>query len=535
MSTADVRLPRPFAGAHPAVLSRRRRELVQLGLSGLIPLALGLAISSQVAKPSLSLVLALALGALGVTALVLNRRLEVTVVVIALYLGLLEGPVKLGTGGHASASVVRDIVIFAVVLGAVLRIVVTRQRVRLPPLSGWVLAFVALVVVEAFNPKTHGLTKVLGGFRQQLEWVPFFFFGYYLMRSKDRFRKLFLLIGVIALANGVVSTYQTRLTPGQLASWGPGYRELVFGGPGEGEVGGSGGLKGRTYSAGGTARVRPPALGTDSGFGGGVGVLALPATLALLAMGRMRRRWPVFLLCLGSLAAVATGLGRLQVVGAVIAVISFAVLSLSAGRRVTKPLAVLLGVLVLALPLGALFVSALGSNTFSRYSSISPTNVSTSSKDTKVTSLATIPKQIERAPFGVGLATVGAAAGFGGKHVEEGLEGHSVSAETEYNFVLDELGLPGLILWVAFSIRLLVLVLRRIGRIADIELRIYLAAVFANVIAFTLMGLSGPTMSSAAFAPFFWFSAGIAVYWFAKRPGAPRPAPAGTPIPAPAW
>ena len=108
------------------------------------------------------------------------------------------------------------------------------------------------------------------------------------------------------------------------------------------------------------------------------------------------------------------------------------------------------------------------------------------------------------------------------------LEGHNVSSETEYNFVSDELGLPGLLLWVAFSIRLLVLALRRLPRVRDIELRIYLAAVFATFIAFTIMGFSGPTMSSAAFGPFFWSAAGIAAYWFAgpgrARQGEPAPA-----------
>jgi hypothetical protein len=29
------------------------------------------------------------------------------------------------------------------------------------------------------------------------------------------------------------------------------------------------------------------------------------------------------------------------------------------------------------------------------------------------------------------------------------------------------------------------------------------------------MGFSGPVMTSAVLAPFFWFSAGIAAYWFA--------------------
>jgi hypothetical protein len=521
MSTAGTRLSSPIGSAHPVVQNRRRRELMLIGLSALLPLVLGLAISVQVNRPNFILLIALTAGALGVVALIQSPRYELTLVIVALYLGLLEGPAKLGSGSQA-ASAVRDILIFSVALGAVLRIVVKRQRIRMPPLSAWVLAWVALVLVEALNPNTHGLLKALGGYRQQLEWVPFFFLGYAIMRKKSRFRKMFLLLGVVALVNGVVSTYQTRLTPAQLASWGPGYRELVFGSQ---EVGKVGGLGARTYSSEGVARVRPPGLGSDAGFGGGVGVIALPATLALLAVGGLRRRWPVLVLCLGALIAVATGLGRLQVVGAVVAIIAFAALSFTSGRRVTKALGAFLGVVILAIPAFAVLVSIESKGTFSRYTSIAPGNV-TSSKDTKTTSLTHIPKQLEAAPFGVGLATAGAASGFGGKRADV-LEGHGVSAETQYNFVAVELGLPGLILWAAFSVELILIGLRRLRRIPDFELRLYLSALLSALIAMTIMGFSGPTMSSAAFGPFFWFTAGTFAYWFAGVARRDRLAPPG--------
>jgi hypothetical protein len=371
-------------------------------------------------------------------------------------------------------------------------------------MSGWVLAYGALVLVEAFNPNTHGILKILGGFRQQLEWLPFFFFGYVVMRSKERFRKLFLILGVLALANGAIGTYQTRLSPAQLASWGPGYRELVFG---------ANGISARTYSSGGSGRVRPPALGTDAGFGGAVGLLALPGTLALLAIGPMRRRWPVLLLCLGALVGVASGLGRLQVVGAVVAVLAFMALSFSsAGRRVTRPLAALLAVLVLALPLGAIFVSYEGSSTFSRYTELAPSNV-TEAKDTKVNEVEKIPQQILTAPFGVGLGTVGASAGFGGLQ-KVLIEGHGTGGESQYKFVLDELGVPGLLLWIGLLIAMLARSLPGLRRVVDFELRMELAAIAAPIIAMAVMGFSGPVMSSAALGPFYWFAAGVIAYWF---------------------
>ncbi len=392
--SAHARLP-----AHPVVTNRRRQELAILGAAGLAALGLALGVSLDDPHPNMVLTLAIIAAVVGIVGLLTNRRLAMSVTLLALYLGLLEGPVKLGTGGHEAASVVRDILIYAVAVGALLRLIASRQRLRLPPLSGWVLAWVTLVLIEAFNPKTHGITKVLGGYRQQLEWVPFFFFGYALMRSKKRFRKYFIVLGVIALANGIVSTYQTGLSPSELASWGPGYRELVYGSV---QAGKKGGLAARTFAVGGVARVRPPGLGTDAGFGGGTGVLALTATLALLASVGLRRRWPYLLLCFGALAGIATGEGRLQVVGAAFALIAFTLLSVSAGRRVTRPLAVLLGVVVLAIPAGIIFSSAVGSSTFARYSSLE--SLGTSSKDTKTASLGRSRRSSNAPPSASGSA-----------------------------------------------------------------------------------------------------------------------------------
>ena len=443
---------------------------------------------------------AIVVGGLCVVALMVIPRYEVSLAIVALYLGLLDGPVKLGSGSHTVASAVRDVLIGAVVVGALLRLAVSRERIRLPAMAAWPLAFIAVVAVEAFNPNTAGISKVLGGFRQQLEWVPFFFFGYAIMRSRSRFRRALLLLGVLALVNGAVSTYQSRIGPSGVASWGPGYRELVFGG-------GQGGLTGRTYFAEGEARVRPPGLGADAGFGAGVGVVGLVGGFALLAGGPLRRRWPAIALALGAMLAIITGTGRLQVIGGLLALIAFALLSFKGGgRRASKPLAALLAVFVLAVPLGALFISVNGSSSLARYAS---------TKGQKTNGLMHIPSVIAAQPFGIGLGTVGAAAGFGGVQKTELIEGHGTNAETEYNLLVDELGLPGLLLWIALTIRLGTLVLPRLHRVRDFELRLYLTALTATLIAFTLMGFEGPTMSSAAFGPFFWFATGTLVYWFA--------------------
>lgn len=509
MTAVDRRSLGPLGGTRSGVaLSPDARTLVLSGVAAAAAGALALGISLRVANPNLLLCLALAVGVAGVLVLAVSPRLEVTVTLLALYLGLLDGPVKLLSASQAASSV-RDVLIGAVALGAIVRLIVRREPVRLPPLFGWVLAFVLLVVAEAFNPNTHGLLKVVGGFRQQLEWVPFFFFGYLLMRSARRLRALFVVLGLIALANGAVSAYQTRLTPAQLASWGPGYAE---------RVNGSETLTARRYrSSTGETLIRPPGLGSDSGFGAGVGVLALPGALALFATWGRRRRWLALPLFLGAMVAVATGLGRLQVVGSVIALAAFALLSLSAGRRATRALGALLALLVLvALPAGVVLVSAEGSGVFSRYTSIAPENVASTSTSYKEKSLGLIPHYIASAPFGFGLATTGPASTFGGKVTGE-LEGHGVTAETQYNYVVDELGAPGLILFVGLLLQLGVLVVSRLPRVADLDVRIELAAVFAPVFAFAVMGLRGAFMDTAAAGPYFWFAVGIAAYWLAGR------------------
>ncbi len=507
MSAVGPSLPTPAIGRHPLVVSRRRRERLRAVIAALAALIAGIGISALVGSSN---VLLLVGGLIGLTAIVVlcaNPRLEVSVLLVALYLGLLDGPVKLAVA-HTVGSGLREVLILCVAVGALLRLLAKRQKIVLPPLSPWALGFTGAVLIEVVNPRTGGILKSVGGVYQELGWVPFFFFGYGIMRTKSRFRRAFIVLGVIALANGVVNTYQSRLSPGQLASWGPGYKNLVYGTATAGQKG----ITGRTYSVEGEARVRPPGLGSDEGFGAGTGTLALPAILALIATTRGRRRWTFAPLALGALAAVATGAGRIEVVGAVLAVLAFAVFSLSAGRRVTKALTALLIVLVLAIPLGAVFVSALGSGTFARYASLT----SGSSKDTKTTSIAKLPSQLALAPFGLGLGTVGAAGGFGGgQHTQ--LEGHGVSAETEYNFIADELGILGLLMFVGLGLRVIFLAATRLRRVRDVELRIYLSAVFASYTAFMITGFAGPTTTAANFGPFYWFAGGIAAYWLAGR------------------
>jgi hypothetical protein len=519
MSVGHLRLSGNPGMAHPAVLDRRVREFLRIGLGAFVATILALGIIVAMPKASVGnavLVLGAIAGVVGIVALILSSRYEVTVTLVALYLVLLDGPIKLGFSGGELTHGIRNVLILAIGLGAVLRLLVRREPVRLPPLSGWVLTFVAVAVLAAFNPRTGGILKVLGGFRQELQWVPFFFFGFVLMRSKKRLRQFCILVGVCALANGIVATYQTGLSPGQLATWGPGYRQLFQ----PTSVGAKAG-RARTYGVAGEARARPVGLGSDSGFSGGVGLVALPCCLALLATWRSRRRWVAALLALGALLGVATGLGRLQVVGAGLGVVAFGALAVLGGRRVSRPLASMVAVVILAIPAGVFVASEVRSGTFQRYNSlISRTPSSLASN--KAPSYTSIPKFLDHAPFGIGLGTVGPVGAFGGKTQEQG---RGNSAETQYNFIADELGAPGLVVWIALILYVCLVMVRGIRRVTDGDLAILLAGVCAPFMALIVMGLSGPTMTSSALGPYFWFAIGIVAYWFGDRRRSVKPMP----------
>ncbi len=492
---------------HPSVRSARARERLLVGIGMLAPLIVALAISVELPRPSagsLLAVVALLLGAACVLALMLSTRYTVTLTLLALYLGLLDGPVKLQVASHAG-SAIRDILIGALALGMLMRLGRGRERVALPPLSGWVLGFVAVVLVEALNPATANVLKALGGYRQLLEWVPFFFFGYMMMRSKQRFRQLFLLLGVMALANGVVGVYQSRLSPQQLASWGPGYSSIAEGGTH---------LSARTYKVEGVAHVRPPALGSDAGFGGGIGTLALPGLLALLAVGQRRRRWPVLLCCFGALLGIASAASRTSIVVGVLMLVAFAGLSVLAGLRISRLLVGLVGVAVVVCAAGYALISLDGSGVFKRQETLTTTQrAEETGASAKTESLARIPTDLIHDPLGLGLGTAGAASGFGGaQHLE--VEGEKAASGSAYSLLVREVGLPGLALWVGLSLSTIVLAARRLRRIRDDELRTYLVALLAGFIALTIEGLTSPTLSVTVGA-WLWFVPGVVAYWFA--------------------
>jgi hypothetical protein len=507
MNAPRLRSPAAAGTIHPVVLERRVSDLLLVGLSALVPALMALAITVGLPNVSLLEALGVIAAVVGVVALMASDRLDATVALLLLYLGLLNGPIKLLAGERELTAALQDVLILAVGAGALMRVVVHREKVQLPALFGWIFAWVVLVVMNAFNPRTEGILHALGGFRQQLQYVPFFFFGYMLMRSKRRFRQLFVIVAVMALANGLVAAYQTSLSPNQLAGWGPGYHALIY-------TEGNGGA--RVYASEGEARVRPPGLGSDEGFSGTIGEIALPCCLALLVLWK-RRKWLAAVLCLGAMIAVAVGLARLSIVGAGLSVLVFAGLVALSGRRMSRAVAAVLALIVLAIPAGAILASTLRSGTFSRYEKIGLNSETSLHKES---SWSKIPKYVAAEPLGFGLGNSGPVSGFGGK-ITNLLEGHGLTSETQYNVLVKELGLPGLLLWPATALYVMGLIALGMRRVRDPDLAICLAAALAVFFVLPIEAFTAFLGSGAATGPYFWFAIGVAGYWFAG-PGRAR-------------
>ncbi len=432
-----------------------------------------------------------------------SERYALSLGILALYLGLVDGYLKLSTGS-SYATLARDALLYAIIAGAVARLAINRREITLPPLAGWVLAYALIVLVEVLNPGSYPIQHAIAAIRPHLEFVPLFFLGYAVMRDARRLRAMLVLLLICGAANGVVNAVQFNMDPEQLASWGPGYARFVHGGT----VGGDG-VAGRTFAAAdGTERVRPFGLGGDAGAGGLIAVLALPGAIALIASAWRRPKYAAAAIALsvGVVVAIATSQGRGVVVAGFVMVFAYALLSITSKRLVPTLAGIGVGALLVVVVLSAVGKDS-GSVTFARYKSIAPTKLVSTTEENRGGAISVVPTYMSEFPLGHGLGSTGPAQSAGGGTKND------LSGESEFSFLILDVGIPGLVLLVAFMLRLLLLALIRLRGIADPELRTLLAGVIAPLFGILALFVGGPATTSSPLAPYLWFTAGIMAYW----------------------
>jgi hypothetical protein len=202
-------------------------SLVAFGFCGLATFALLREFQGQ----ALVLVVAFA-AALTVGLLCLySTRYTLTLGALMLFLGLADGYLKLRFGGLAITAL-RDALLYSIAAGALIRLALSDTRISWPPLTALVAAWVGVVLIEVANPANGTLTHSLLSLRSHIEWVPLFFLGYAVLRTKRRLLGFLTLILVLTAVNGAVALYQYQAGPNAIAAWGPGYERLIFGGAG---------------------------------------------------------------------------------------------------------------------------------------------------------------------------------------------------------------------------------------------------------------------------------------------------------------
>ena len=425
-----------------------------------------------------------------------SSRLEVTLAAIALYLGLLDGYAKLSTGGNVAAAG-RDVLLYAIVAGALIRLAIRNEPVRLPPLSGHVLFFVAIVVLAGLNPATPGIKGWLGGMKQDVEFVPLFFLSYAAMRSQSRIRGLLILLIVITVANAIVALVQFNLTPQELASWGPGYAERVLG---TGAFAGAG----RTFAAGLSVHVRPFGLGSDLGDAGQIAWLGGTAALALvLAHGSGRLKIVAVLGLAASVLAIVTAQSRGVVLVSIFALLCYALLATTSRQLARSVGTLLVGGLVIFLVI-SVFTSRSGGDPL-RLDSLAPSRVGQTVISQRGNFLASLPSLALHYPFGVGLGRVGPASGFSNAK-------STINAENEFTFLINEVGTVGLVIFLSLWLRVIVRGVRIVKLVSDPAARAYAAALVSGLLALALAWFYSSPSAAVPTAPYFWAVAGVFAY-----------------------
>ncbi len=449
---------------------------------------------------------ALAIGIVGCGWLPFTRHQPAALVAVALYIGLLDGYLRLKTG-NGQLTVVRDFLFYLLVVGAAVRVALRPGRLDIPPWTGWIVVFAAICILQLLNPASPSLQVSVQGLRPHLEWVPLFFFGYALMRTPARLRGFIVVLLLVAVANGVVGFVQFNLSSEELAGWGPGYSDLV---EGKDKFRGAG----RVYFdlKTGQAHVRPPALGPDTGFGGRVGFLAAPGALALLVAARSRKLKVLALISTAGIAlAIITSHGRTSVVALFVALAAFAAF-VTVTRRGARVIAALLIAAIAGYGVVSLITDrAADKHPLERYSTLAPKELVKTTTGSRGESLSSVPDYFTKAPLGVGLGRSGPALGLEANSPT--IQSVAPNSETELNYLLSELGVPGLLALLGFSLVVIRGAIVSARRAKDSETRFLLAGVAAPLVAILVVWVATSTSATTPLSPYLWFVSGVIAYW----------------------
>ena len=272
-----------------------RRVALAIKLAAILLAADGISLLVQKGKAGAVVALGLLAGGLGTLAL-LSWSLPRLLLALVAFVSCFEGPLKNLAPTPLIKYVVyvgRDVLLYGGLYLAFRRGELQRIWPRSIPMRGLIVAFLALVAAQLFNPRGFGPVISLLASRPYWEMIPLFFLGYALMTDPERWAPLARVALLCGIANGIAAVVEYQKGPEWLAGLGPGYAAMINGNAA------------RIFrDAAGIARLRPPALGADMGFAASMAFFLWPVLLGTWFHPRLRASWPVPLGVLTFLALV---------------------------------------------------------------------------------------------------------------------------------------------------------------------------------------------------------------------------------------
>lgn len=446
------------------------------------------------------LVLLLIIAAFFILYLFLSGNYIRSLLFFFIFATLFEGVLKLKTTGTANiiAYLGRDILLYPVVIGAIVRIFVLKSITisqERPPLTKPIIAFVIICFIQLFNPSALNIVNGLINLRNHIEMIPLFFFGFYSMRNPKNIHILFWLMIIFAVINSLVAVYQHQIGIDEIIKWGPGYRRM-FTSVSDARI---------WIDSKGVTHIRPPALGSDMGYATGVIQIALPLLISLIAiyLGKNKKYIPLLIamMCVMILGAFVSGIRSLMMLSVIGAIIT---LLLQVKIKNTAFIVILIFLVSLGGILGLQLTSeTLGEEIYDRYEGL--TSPITAFSSHRGGSFLALFEYIWRFPLGRGIGLAGPAAGrfAKGEYIEP------INTETYFNFILSETGLPGLILITFIAVSTIIKGYKLHSKIQNNELSWYASAQLGVLVSLFVGCFGTPLLVSYPFNSAFWFLGGM--------------------------
>jgi hypothetical protein len=434
-----------------------------------------------------------------------------------------EGNLKTMTQYAFLIHVGRDLVLGAVIGGALVRYVIHRDRARSWPRETLlVLLFVAACAVQVANPNSLGLAPSVAALRMHLGALPLFFLTYACCTSVNQVRRFVVVSACLGVFLAAVALLQQHMGPDWTGRVFPGTSDFVH--------------SPTFFITGAGDFWRPPSTTSDGGGASTWIQIGVPACLALLWLVRKRKviilLVPAFMgimfagLVVSSVRAMAIIAG-LEAIVALVLLVRF--------RDVPGLVPIVLLSLGVATVAWQLFDVQSTDVIQSRFSLVQ--NPVAAFQQHRAYSLWSVPRDIEQVPFGAGLGRTGPAAAEFSDLIEAqplpGMDSGFMNSENYFAGILSETGVLGGLIITVLSAVFLVRGFATARRLRDPGMRACAVALFTILLGIVVSFFDGPSLYTPPLSIYFWACAGFLSKLPSLEPAAnpeqPRLAHAGLP------